>query len=132
MEAAEDTKWWPSLILPPINLWNVWPMSSKPIIPVEIQETNNFMGFENKECEFFPCHSSVKNEHNCLFCFCPLAFLECPGPYEIVFSGGMYRKDCSNCVLPHKGIERSWKFINKWLENPKLWVYKEEIEDDKH
>ena len=29
--------------------------------------------FQNKECEFFPCHKLPENGfHNCLFCYCPL------------------------------------------------------------
>ena len=129
LEAQVRTKWWPMLTFPPINLWSIFTMNTKAIIPIEVQKTTNFMGFENKQCEFFPCHSNVIGEHNCLFCFCPLAFLECPGPYTVVESptdSGIYRKDCSKCKLPHEGIERSWKFINKWLENPKTWVCEQE------
>lgn len=85
--------------------------------------TTNFKGFTNKQCEFFPCHKGIKpEEFNCLFCYCPLVFLECPGDY-VVFEDkkGIKRKDCSACALPHKGIDASWRFIQKWLDNPKPW-----------
>jgi len=54
--------------------------------PKDTTKTAHFKGFTNTQCEFFPCHTGVENpEENfsCLFCFCPLVFLECPGPYEV-------------------------------------------------
>ncbi|MBQ3009245.1 MAG: metal-binding protein, partial [Oscillospiraceae bacterium] len=32
---------------------------------------NSFRFFENRDCEYYPCH---KTDHplNCLFCYCPL------------------------------------------------------------
>lgn len=54
--------------------------------------------FENKECEFYPCHKGLK-ETNCLFCYCPLYRLtDCGGNYKILESGV---KDCSGCTFPH-------------------------------
>lgn len=51
--------------------------------------------FENRECPYYPCHNT---EHiNCLFCFCPLYFVDCPGNYS--FTDG--KKDCSKCIYPH-------------------------------
>jgi len=93
--------------------------------PKDTTKTAHFKGFTNHQCEFFPCHTGVENPEenfNCLFCYCPLMHLECPGPYE-VFTGpdGVKRKDCSACNLPHKGIERSWKFIQAWMKNPVPW-----------
>ena len=70
LEAQVHTKWWPMLTFPPINLWSIFTMNTKAVIPIEVQKTTNFMGFESKQCEFFPCHSNVIGEHNCLFCFC--------------------------------------------------------------
>ena len=91
--------------------------------PETTTQTTNFKGFTNRECEFFPCHTGIEKEFNCLFCYCPLAFLECPGPYEVFKdSHGRYRKDCSACKLNHDGIERSWNFIQRWLEKPSLWM----------
>jgi Zn-finger protein len=46
--------------------------------------------FENKSCKYYPCHDM--KEINCLFCFCPLFFLEYPEG----------KADCSNCGWPHK------------------------------
>ena len=54
--------------------------------------------FENRECEFFPCHPTDDPEHfNCLFCFCPLYHTECGG--ACVIRDGV--KDCSACLFPH-------------------------------
>ncbi|MFQ9514332.1 MAG: cysteine-rich small domain-containing protein [Eubacterium sp.] len=58
--------------------------------------------FQNKECEFFPCHKGVKEENfNCLFCYCPL-YLKgktCGGNFTYMENG---IKDCSNCIFPHE------------------------------
>lgn len=58
--------------------------------------------FQNKECEYFPCHKGAQAEgFNCLFCFCPLYALgeNCGGNFAYLESG---IKDCSNCLVPHK------------------------------
>ena len=35
--------------------------------------TNSYRFFQNKECEYFPCHKAENEEEfNCLFCYCPL------------------------------------------------------------
>mgnify|MGYP004563349121 len=57
--------------------------------------------FENKECEYFPCHKgSNPDNFNCLFCYCPLYALgeECGGNTTYLENG---IKDCSNCTFPH-------------------------------
>ena len=57
--------------------------------------------FQNKECEFFPCHRLPENGfHNCLFCYCPLYALgdKCGGGFTYNERG---IKDCSKCTLPH-------------------------------
>lgn len=63
--------------------------------------------FQNKTCEYFPCHKLITNGTNqtdyskfsCLFCYCPLYHdLSCGGNYILLDSG---LKDCSNCILPH-------------------------------
>lgn len=61
---------------------------------------NSYKFFCNKECEWFPCHSTLTPEDfNCLFCYCPLsAYLDCGGNYTILDNGW---KDCSNCMIPH-------------------------------
>jgi Zn-finger protein len=83
--------------------------------------TEHFKFFQNKQCEFFPCHTNVRKEFNCLFCYCPLIAYECPGPYLVYFDKyGNARKDCSACNLNHEGIA-AWNFIQKWLKNPTIW-----------
>ena len=95
------------------------------IEPKDTTDNKSYMGFTNHSCPFLPCHKGVKKEFNCLFCYCPLVFLECPGPYKVFTDkNGTVRKDCSDCKLPHDGYERSWKFIQKWLEKPVTWNQK--------
>lgn len=58
--------------------------------------------FQNKECEYFPCHKTDKvDDFNCLFCFCPLynQHENCGGGFKISPSG---IKDCSGCDFPHQ------------------------------
>jgi len=58
--------------------------------------------FQNKECEYFPCHKCENTENfNCLFCYCPLYALgdRCGGNFTYTESG---IKDCSRCLIPHK------------------------------
>ncbi len=57
--------------------------------------------FENKDCEYYPCHAM--ETINCLFCFCPLySFADCGGSYTMIpGKDGTPIKDCSNCCLPH-------------------------------
>ena len=63
---------------------------------------NSYRFFQNKRCEYFPCHSMMpghKRDFNCLFCYCPLYNLEdCGGCYTLPPRG---IKDCSLCLLPH-------------------------------
>lgn len=93
--------------------------------PKDKVQTIHFKGYTNTQCEFFPCHQGVKKEFNCLFCYCPLVFLKCPGPYTVFTDkNGITRKDCSACTLPHNGIEQSWRFIQTWLERPEPWDMK--------
>ena len=58
--------------------------------------------FQNRECEFFPCHKGADEaDFNCLFCYCPLYALgrRCGGNFCYTESGV---KDCSNCRFPHR------------------------------
>ncbi|MCR4891979.1 MAG: cysteine-rich small domain-containing protein [Lachnospiraceae bacterium] len=58
--------------------------------------------FENKDCQFFPCHE-MEGDFNCLFCYCPLYFLsECPGTFEMKEKNGARIKVCKDCTFPHK------------------------------
>ena len=57
--------------------------------------------FQNRECEYFPCHSGVPEEDfNCLFCYCPLYILgkNCSGNCSYNEKG---YKVCSDCTFPH-------------------------------
>lgn len=57
--------------------------------------------FQNKECEYFPCHAGADPENfNCLFCYCPLYALgeQCGGVFTYTEQG---IKDCSACLKPH-------------------------------
>ena len=56
--------------------------------------------FQNRECEFFPCHQNADPERfNCLFCYCPLySMADCGGDY--VNRNGV--KDCTDCTYPHE------------------------------
>ncbi|KXZ40242.1 hypothetical protein SAMN05661008_00206 [Alkalithermobacter thermoalcaliphilus JW-YL-7 = DSM 7308] len=80
---------------------------------------NCYKFFQNKECEYFPCHK-VKNldNFNCLFCFCPLYFLnECGGNFEM--TNGI--KNCTNCLIPHSdnGYEYIIQKISKKISETK-------------
>ena len=69
--------------------------------------------FENKDCEFYPCHK--EGNLNCLFCFCPLYNMECGGNYEIILgSDGEPIKDCSNCIIPHS--DSGYDYVMKYLK----------------
>ncbi|WP_026894048.1 cysteine-rich small domain-containing protein [Clostridiisalibacter paucivorans] len=62
--------------------------------------SHNYKFFQNKKCEYFPCHKGLKeDDFNCLFCFCPLYALKdkCGGNFD--YKDGI--KDCSNCNIPH-------------------------------
>ena len=61
--------------------------------------------FQNRACEFFPCHTVEDVEKfNCLFCYCPLYLREkCLGnPSYLVDGRGCKIKDCSNCTVVHR------------------------------
>ncbi|MBQ7109575.1 MAG: metal-binding protein [Clostridia bacterium] len=67
--------------------------------------------FENKKCEYYPCHKA--ENINCLFCFCPLYHMEdCGGSPEFIETDGKRIKDCSNCMFPHRK-ENYEKIIEK-------------------
>ena len=70
--------------------------------------------FQNKDCEFFPCHD-IENL-NCLFCFCPLYTMEdCGGNCKMIKDkDGKIIKDCSDCDIPHK--EENYDYIIEKLQ----------------
>lgn len=62
----------------------------------------NYDFFQNKACEYFPCHAGADPEtFSCIFCYCPLYALgeHCGGNFTYTECG---IKDCSNCLRPHK------------------------------
>ena len=62
----------------------------------------NYDFFQNKECEYFPCHQGAdKESFSCLFCYCPLYALgdKCGGNFTYLENG---IKDCSGCSVPHR------------------------------
>lgn len=56
--------------------------------------------FQNRACAYFPCHPGADADtFNCLFCYCPLYFLEdCGGDFRLL--KGV--KDCTACLRPHR------------------------------
>ena len=62
----------------------------------------NYDFFQNRNCEYFPCHQCKDTENfSCLFCYCPLYALGdgCGGNFTYTQDG---IKDCSGCLRPHK------------------------------
>ena len=56
--------------------------------------------FENKDCEYYPCHKAERI--NCLFCFCPLYDMsDCGGNFRVLKTENGDVKDCSACLIPH-------------------------------
>ncbi len=63
---------------------------------------NSHRFFENKACQYFPCHQSLQ-DFNCLFCYCPLYPREnCPGNPSYIETDGKRIKDCTDCTFPHQ------------------------------
>lgn len=68
--------------------------------------------FENKDCEFYPCHNT--KSLNCLFCFCPLYDLDCGGNFKMIETNDSKTvKDCSGCLIPHS--EKGYEYIINML-----------------
>ncbi|MEA4922774.1 MAG: cysteine-rich small domain-containing protein [Eubacteriaceae bacterium] len=68
-----------------------------------MNDTRHFAFFQNRQCEYFPCHTGIKDEDfSCIFCYCPLYALgeECGGNFSYDNDDGI--KDCSGCLLPHQ------------------------------
>ena len=75
--------------------------------------------FQNRECEYFPCHQGVAPEtFSCLFCYCPLYALgdKCGGGFRYLPNG---IKDCSGCLRPHRR-ENYGKIMEKMPESLEL------------
>lgn len=85
--------------------------------------------FQNRACEYFPCHSGANPEtFNCLFCYCPLYALGngCGGNFSYTDSG---IKDCSACRIPHEmqNYDRILARMEAVLELAKREAVMEEI-----
>lgn len=79
------------------------------------EKTKHYSFFQNRECEYFPCHDIENAEDfNCLFCFCPLYALgkHCGGNCTFRSNGN---KDCSGCTLPHERANYQ-KVLDKYGE----------------
>ncbi len=79
--------------------------------------------FQNRDCEYFPCHACDGEDFNCLFCYCPLYALgdSCGGNFTYLENG---IKDCSACLLPHRA--KSYDYIcSKFMEIAELCRKKE-------
>ena len=69
---------------------------------MEHWENKHYAYFQNRECEYFPCHKAANPENfNCLFCYCPLYALgdKCGGAFRYLEDG---TKDCAGCLIPHR------------------------------
>ena len=69
---------------------------------MEYWENKHYAYFQNRECEYFPCHKGADSENfNCLFCYCPLYALgdKCGGAFRYLEDG---TKDCAGCLIPHR------------------------------
>ena len=77
---------------------------------------NSYKFFQNKECEWFPCHSTQQIENfSCLMCFCPLYnFADCGGNFKLLKNG---IKDCSGCMIPHYNYDYIIKKLSEKNEN---------------
>ena len=65
-------------------------------------EERHYAFFQNRDCEYFPCHETQHPENfNCLFCYCPLYALGrgCGGNFRYNAKG---IKDCTYCLRPHQ------------------------------
>ncbi len=74
----------------------------------------NYDFFQNRECEYFPCHKcEILEQFSCLFCYCPLYALgeDCGGNFTYTKEG---IKDCSSCLRPH--MRSNYGEIQKEME----------------
>lgn len=63
--------------------------------------SEHYKYFENKQCEYYPCHKET-SQINCLFCYCPMYAKEkCLGNPKYIEVEGKAIKDCSDCTFPH-------------------------------
>lgn len=68
--------------------------------------------FANRKCEYYPCHK-YSGDINCLFCFCPLYDMDCPGNYKMVEKNGKLVKSCIDCIFPH--VPENYDLVMEFL-----------------
>ncbi len=104
--------------------WRPVPEEGKKMSDKRDWEGKAFSFFQNRECEYFPCHKTSKPEDfNCLFCYCPLYALgeNCGGNYSYSSSGV---KVCTKCLFPH--VRKNYgKVIERFHEIALLAAKKE-------
>lgn len=84
--------------------------------------------FQNRECEYFPCHPGADPEHfSCIFCYCPLYALgeDCGGNFRYNAKG---IKDCSGCLVPH--YRENYPFITAQVRKVVNLVKKSPSEEE--
>ena len=88
---------------------------------------NSSCFFSNKDCKYYPCHKGLE-QFNCLFCYCPLYWLECPGNHEFFEKGGVRLKNCVDCRFPHH--PENYNKIMEILKSPEplLHIFKKKEE----
>ena len=74
-----------------------------------MKRENSYCFFQNRDCEYFPCHAGADSEEfNCMFCYCPLYVIEdCGGTFTYSSKG---YKDCTDCLLPHE--PQGYDYVN--------------------
>ena len=96
---------------------------------------NTYKFYQNKQCEYFPCHDVAdSSSFNCLFCYCPLYLKEnCLGhPDYILNAKGQRIRDCSGCTVVHRpemyekvleqlGQQDQEISINIWNLREQIW-----------
>lgn len=83
------------------------------VVNMKLDSSSRF--FENKACEYYPCHKGVTG-FNCLFCYCPMYTLEnCPGNPDYMEKDGKRIKVCTNCTFPHQA--QNYDAVMKVLKN---------------
>ena len=76
---------------------------------------NSCKFFENRECEYFPCHR-LDGDFNCLFCYCPMyGYEDCPGTGVYTEKNGRRVKVCTDCTFPHK--PENYKAVVEFLKS---------------
>ena len=80
--------------------------------------------FQNRECEYFPCHSGVdETDFNCLFCYCPLYLTgeKCGGNFAYSKKG---IKDCTGCNIPHR--RENYEYIVEKFKKLRKEIFNED------